>query len=77
MGRTLTDGPDEFEPSKFDCTTKHLNSHNILTPSQHDFRSKRSCETQLIATIQGIAKNLKSGKDQVDVILSDFAKDFD
>ena len=31
--------------------------------------SKRSCETQLIATIQGISKNLKSGKDQVDVIL--------
>ena len=56
---------------------KHLNSHKILTPSQHGFRSKRSCETQLITTIQGIAKNLKSGKDQVDVILLDFAKAFD
>ena len=41
------------------------------------FRSKRSCETQLIATIQGIAKHLKSGKDQVGVILLDFAKAFD
>ena len=24
MGQTRTDGPDEFEPSKFDCTS-HLN----------------------------------------------------
>ena len=61
----------------FNSTMKQLNSHKILTPSQHGFRSKRSCETQLIATIQGIAKNLKSGKDQVDVILLDFAKAFD
>ena len=61
----------------FSSTMKHLYSHKILTPSQHGFRSKRSCETQLIATIQGIAKNLKSGKDQVDVILLDFAKAFD
>ena len=61
----------------FSSTMKHLNSHKILTPSQHGFRSKRSCETQLIATIQGIAKNLKSGKDRVDVILLDFAKAFD
>ena len=61
----------------FSSTMKHLNSHKILTPSQHGFRSKRSCETQLIATIKGIAKNLKSGKDQVDVILLDFAKSFD
>ena len=61
----------------FSSTMKHLNSHKILTPSQHGFRSKRSCETQLIATIQGIAKNLKSGKDLVDVILLDSAKAFD
>ena len=61
----------------FSSTMKHLNSHKILTPNQHGFRSKRSCETQLTATIQGIAKNLKSGKDQVDVILLDFAKAFD
>ena len=24
MGRTRTDGPDEFEPSKFDCTCLQL-----------------------------------------------------
>ena len=27
MGRTRTDGPDEFEPSKFDCIN-HLFSHS-------------------------------------------------
>lgn len=56
---------------------KHLNLHNILTPNQHCFRFKRSYETQLTSTIQGIAKNLKFGKDQVDVILLYFAKAFD
>ena len=61
----------------FSSTMKHLNSHKILTPSQQGFRSKRSCETRLIVTIQGIAKYLKTGKDQVDVILLDFAKAFD
>ena len=56
---------------------KQLNSYKILTPSQHGFLTKRSCETQLISTIQGFSKELKSGKDQVDVILLDFAKAFD
>ena len=60
----------------FSSSMKHLNSYKILTPSQHGFRSKRSCETQLISTIQGISKKLKSGKDQVDVILLDFSKAF-
>jgi tRNA A58 N-methylase Trm61 len=35
-----------------------------------------SCETQLITTIQDIAKNLSEGK-QVDAILLDFSKAFD
>ena len=47
-----------------------------MTDKQHGFRSKRSCETQLVTTIQKIAQNLTS-KGQVDVILSDFAKAFD
>ena len=56
---------------------RHLDHHNILTDCQHGFRSRRSCESQLISTIQGIAEKLKSGKDQIDVILLDFAKAFD
>jgi hypothetical protein len=42
----------------------------------YQFRSKHSCETQLVTTIQKIAQNLIS-KGQVDVILLDFAKAFD
>ena len=54
----------------------HLEEHNILTDAQHGFRCKRSCETQLIATIQKIARGLSEGK-QLDVILLGFAKAFD
>ena len=56
---------------------RHLDHHNILTDCQHGFRSRRSCESQLISTIQGIAEKLKSVKDQIDVIYLDFAKAFD
>lgn len=55
----------------------HFQRHKILNDSQHGFRCRRSCETQLISTLQGIASRLRSGKDQVDVILLDFAKAFD
>ena len=41
-----------------------------------DFERK-SCESQLITSIEGIASQLPSGKDQVDVILLDFSKAFD
>ena len=34
MGRTRTDGPDEFEPTKFDCTElaalEHLKNECIM-----------------------------------------------
>ena len=56
---------------------RHLDHHNILTDCQHGFRSRRSCESQLISNIQGIAEKLKSVKDQIDVIYLDFAKAFD
>jgi hypothetical protein len=38
----------------------HFDQYNILTDKQHGFRRKRSCETQLVATIQKIAQNLIS-----------------
>ena len=40
----------------------HFDQHNILCDNQHGFRKKRSCETQLIVTIQDIAKNLSKGR---------------
>ena len=55
----------------------HFSQNKILCDNQHGFRSKRSCETQLITTLQGITSQLRSGKDQVDVVLLDFSKAFD
>ena len=46
----------------------HLKKYDILCEQQHGFRAKRSCETQLLSTINDIAVNLDEGK-QTDVIL--------
>ena len=55
---------------------KHLDVNNILSDCQHGFRSKRSCETQLIISVQDIAKSMAEGN-QMDAILLDFSKAFD
>ena len=54
----------------------HYDRWNILCDSQHGFRKRRSCETQVIETIDDVARHLSDGS-QVDVILSDFEKAFD
>ena len=54
----------------------HLDEHDILTNAQHGFRKQRSCTTQLILTIQDLAKSVDD-REQVDVILLDFSKAFD
>ena len=54
----------------------HLDTHNILSDFNHAFRRKRSCETQLILTVNELALALDKGK-QVDCVLLDFAKAFD
>ena len=54
----------------------HLSQNNLLSDNQHGFRACRSCETQLITTVQELAKNMSSGK-QIDAILLDFSKAFD
>ena len=54
----------------------HLKKYDILCEEQHGFRANRSCETQLISTVNDIAKNMDAGK-QTDVILLDFLKAFD
>ena len=56
---------------------RHFDQFNILTDKQHGFRKRRSTATHLLATIQGITCKLRSGKDQVFVILLDFAKSLD
>ena len=54
----------------------HLDDHNILTDLQCGFRRRRSCETQLLTTINELSKSLDRGK-QIDCILLDFSKAFD
>ena len=54
----------------------HADRHQILYPLQHGFRSKRSCETQLIEFVDDITKNMSVGK-QTDVLIMDFSKAFD
>ena len=51
----------------------YFDTHNILCPQQHGFRSKQSCETQLIGFTQEIADGLDQGQ-QTDVIAMDFSK---
>jgi len=54
----------------------YFDTHNILCPQQHGFRSKHSCETQLIGFTQEIADSLDQGQ-QTDVIVMHFSKAFD
>ena len=55
---------------------EHLENNNILTDLQHGFRKHRSCETQLIKTVNDLAKSMNHGE-QIDSILLDFSKAFD
>ena len=55
---------------------EHMEGQNMLTDAQHCFRKRRSCETQVMLTIQDLAK-YTDGKGQTDVILLDFSEAFD
>ena len=55
---------------------KQLDVHNILSDNKHGLHKKRSCESQLILTIQDLASGLEDGE-QIDAILLDFSKAFD
>ena len=57
-------------------TMRHLEENNILTPNQHGFRAKHSCETQLIEMTDEITRNLDNST-QTDIIILDFTKAFD
>jgi len=56
--------------------SQHANCYNIICKEQHGFRKNRSCETQLLETINDLAMGLNNGK-QVDAFLLDFSKAFD
>ena len=57
-------------------TMKDLENNNILTNLKHGFRKRRSCETQLIKTVNDLAKSMNHGE-QTNSILPDFRKAFD
>ena len=54
----------------------HFDNHNILVDNQHAFRRNRSCETQLIHTIDDWASSLDKNL-QIDSFVLDFEKAFD
>ena len=55
----------------------HLDRNNLLFQNQHGFRSRVSCETQLIQFTQGLYDTLNKQGGQADVIVMDFSKAFD
>ena len=60
---------------------KHIAFESILAGCQHGFRSQRSCETQLVQLFHDLVSNmdraLNRNHRQTDVIIMDFARDFD
>ncbi len=54
----------------------HIDQHQILCEEQHGFRSKHSCESQLIQTVHDLAEGLNN-RIQTDVVIMDFSKAFD
>ena len=54
----------------------HLDRYNILNDSQHGFRKRRGCDTQLLLTTSDLAYSMDKKK-QVDAVLLDFSKAFD
>jgi hypothetical protein len=54
----------------------HLDNQSFFADEQHGFRSKRSCESQLIATTHSILEQVDKGN-TVDAIILDFSKAFD
>ena len=55
---------------------KHLQEQNILVHFQHGFRSGHSCESQLVITVDDLAKTIDE-KGQSDLLILDFSKAFD
>ena len=54
----------------------HLDEHKILADSQHGFRKRRSCDTQLLLTCHDLS-SVVNDCGQVDMLVLDFAKAFD
>ena len=54
---------------------KYMEAHDTTTDHQHSFRTRRSCESQLILTVLDFAVGIHDGE-QIDAVLLDFLKVF-
>ena len=54
----------------------HLNSFDILVDAQHGFRPGHSCETQLINTVERLARSVND-RNQSGLLILDYSKAFD
>ena len=82
--------PSNYIPLSLTCIYSKLLEHSylfryifaleemiwLLCGEQHGFRVNRSCETQLISTVNDTVENMDNGK-QTDRILLDFSAAFD
>ena len=59
-----------------DRLVAHLESNQLVNPSQHGFRGGRSCCTNLLEFFEQITKSVDDGV-PVDIVFLDFAKAFD
>ncbi len=61
------------------CThiRSHLQRFGALTPLNHGFRAKHSCDTQLVLTIQDLLEKADQAHSRIDVAVLDFSKAFD
>jgi len=59
-----------------DRIVAHLEKHQLLRPSQHGFRRKRSCVTNLLAFLDQVTECVDRG-DAADVVYLDYQKAFD
>ena len=55
---------------------KHLTAGDLLAAGQHGFRSRRSCNTQLLEVINEWSLIIEQG-DPIDTLYMDFQKAFD
>ena len=58
------------------CVTEHLKKHKLIYDTQHGFRSKRSCLTNLLLFLEEVTHYVDQGF-PVDAIYLDFSKAFD
>ena len=65
-----------FERVMRNKLVEHLEENNLLPDSQHGFRKRRGCLTQLLDHMDDIFAELNSGN-EVDVIYLDYSKAFD